>query len=410
MSEPKYRYRFPPCAAYDIPAMECWLEDMAAKGLHLSADGFFCGLATFEEGPPRKEKFRLEATATNGGFLSSTYDPDADAVEMNRQMGWEYRARWGNFHIYSAADPNSPELHTDPQVQAITMAALSKHLRGSLLHTLTLLVLYGLLYSEVILFTGAIVLGTGKCLLLVGLLAWDLCIQLRTLFVLSGYRKRLQKGEPLHHRRGYRKRAWVHPAAKLLRAALWAFLIVSWLALWATNITDGNKIQLEDYDAPFPFPTLTEYYPGADVEQQSGILDSQVSVWSDFLAPENYEYSEYAELTLDGESFDCYLTVNYHETRWEWTAAKLAREFASQEGANVIEQSIDKFFGNEPFTATELSIPDADYACFYTKYGLEPHLVLQRGNTVIRVYLSVLGEGPQIGVEELAQIILSHIR
>ena len=36
MAENKYRNRIPPCPAYDIPGMETRLEDLAAKGLHLS--------------------------------------------------------------------------------------------------------------------------------------------------------------------------------------------------------------------------------------------------------------------------------------------------------------------------------------------------------------------------------------
>ena len=56
MAEPKYRNHIPPCPAYDLPAMESWLEDMAAKGLHLSKDGFFGPTVSFEEGPPKRER------------------------------------------------------------------------------------------------------------------------------------------------------------------------------------------------------------------------------------------------------------------------------------------------------------------------------------------------------------------
>ena len=94
-----YRYRIPPCPAWDIPATESWLEDMAAKGLHLSQDGFFGLLTTFEEGTPKQERFRLEPTTTRGGLFSREYDPEDEAVQLLRQMGWKYRARRGQFHI-----------------------------------------------------------------------------------------------------------------------------------------------------------------------------------------------------------------------------------------------------------------------------------------------------------------------
>jgi hypothetical protein len=91
MAEPKYRYRIPPCPAYDIPGMESWLEDLAAKGLHLSKDGFFGLLTSFEEGPPKKERFRLEPTDRKGGLFSEEYDPEDEQVQLLHQMGWTYR-------------------------------------------------------------------------------------------------------------------------------------------------------------------------------------------------------------------------------------------------------------------------------------------------------------------------------
>lgn len=84
----KYAYRLPPCAPYDIPTMQLWLERMAARGLHLAQDGFFCGIASFEIGTPRNEKFRLEATTTNGGLLSEEYSPKEETLQLCRQMGW----------------------------------------------------------------------------------------------------------------------------------------------------------------------------------------------------------------------------------------------------------------------------------------------------------------------------------
>ena len=43
MAEEKLIYRLTPCPARDMDTMEAWLEDMAAQGLFLTKDGFFCG-------------------------------------------------------------------------------------------------------------------------------------------------------------------------------------------------------------------------------------------------------------------------------------------------------------------------------------------------------------------------------
>lgn len=410
MSEPKYTYRLPPCADYDIPAMESWLENMAAKGLHLSCDGFFLGLAAFEKGAPRREKFRLEPTTTNGGLLSEEYSPDDDAVQMNRQMGWTYRARRGQFHIYSSSDPDAPELHTDPQVQALTIGALGKYLRKSLTGTLIVSVIdYFLLFSD-ILISASIAFGTGKVLLLISLLLWDLGRRVRTILVLAQWRKQLQNGEPMAHHRHYRQNAWLHPSLNAVRMGLWVFLIGAFLAFGAASITEERAVRLEDYREAFPFPTLAEIYPGSEVDRRSGILDSQVTVWSDFLAPENYDFSEYAEVTLEGERFDCYLSLNYHRTLWDWTARLLAGEFVSQSGANPVDQTLNRLFGQESVTVTELSVPGADYCAYYYLHRDQPWIVLQKDNVVLRINLDILGTSGQMAPEELARVFLSRIR
>lgn len=116
MSYKKYAYRIPPCSKYDIAGMESWLEDMAAKGLFLDRDGLFLGFATFVQDAPERLRFRLEATDTTGGLFSPTHDPEDEVIELHQLMGWRYRGRWGQFHIYVTGDPDAPELHTDPRV------------------------------------------------------------------------------------------------------------------------------------------------------------------------------------------------------------------------------------------------------------------------------------------------------
>lgn len=410
MSEPRIHYRIPPCASHDIPAMESWLEDMASQGLHLASDGFFMGLATFEEGPPRREKFRLEATNTNGGLLSEEYSPKDDAVELHRQMGWVYRARRGQFHIYASEDPNAPELNTDPQVQAITMAALTKHLRRSLVSTLSLMSVYALLYFGDLVISAAIYLGTWRVALFAGLVLWDLGRQVRTLVVLSRCLRRLQGGDPLPHRRDYRRRGMRYLAGGAVRKMLWAVLVCTVLTVLLPHLTEERYATLEAFPEPFPFATLEDLYPGAEVDRQNGILESNAAVWSDFLAPENCDFTEYAGLTREGQRFDCYLTVNYHRTRYEWTARLLAKEFISQAGANFFEQTLSKLFGGEPVILTEFDLPQADYAAYYYKDLSDPYLVLVRDNVVLRVRCAALEDAPTFEPEELARLVLSHLR
>ena len=407
MAEPKYRYRIPPCPAWDIPAMESWLEEMAAKGLHLAQDGFWGIFTTFEEGAPKHVRFRLEPTVRKGGLFSEEYDPEDEAVQMLRQMGWKYRARRGQFHIYSSDNPQAPELNTDPQVQALAMEALTKYLWKSLRSTLILTLFYALLYFGDALFSLAIGLETWRVGLLVGLLLWDLGLRVAELVTVHRYRRQLQRGILLPHQSS-RSRV-LNLVSGAVRMALWVVVIFSLIARLLSVMTESNYISLDDYAAPLPFATLEELYPDAEVERVDGILENKVYAWSDPLAPENYDFTEYAEITMDGKAIDCYLTVQYHRTRWEWIARAVAKEFVSQSGANPFEQAAAKLFGKEPVTVTELVLPDADYCSFYYHNMPEPYLILQRDNVVLRVRLSVLSEAVKPEPEELARMILAYI-
>lgn len=407
MAEPKYRYRIPPCPAYDIPAMESWLEDMAARGLHLSKDGFFGIFTTFEEGPPKKERFRLEPTDRKGGLFSEEYDPEDEAVQMLHQMGWTYRARRRQFFIFSTDDPNAPELNTDPQVQAVTMAALTKYLWRKLRDGLILTIFYMLLYFGDLLISGMLLLGTPLVLLWAGLLLWDLGRRTRELVAVAGYRRQLRDGQLLPHRSDYQKSRRRYLIGKIVCPILWTMFVFFTLGRVLPMLSDGPYVSLTNQT--FPFATIAEYYPDAQVEHQDGFLKSQVYSWSDPLAPENYDFTEYARVKQDGEVLDVWLSVNYHRTRWEWTARRLAKEFVSQAGANRFDQAAARVFGDEPIVATQIAMPDADYCAYFYKNRSNPYIVIQKDNIVIQVNLDILG-GTDPDPEELARCILSQIQ
>lgn len=406
MAENKYRYRIPPCPAYDIPGMESWLEDLAAKGLHLSKDGFFGLLTSFEEGPPKKERFRLEPTDRKGGLFSEEYDPEDEQIQLLHQMGWTYRARRGQFHIYSSDDPVAPELNTDPQVQAVTMSALTQFLRKKVTNALFTTLLYLFLYFGDILISSALLLGTPLVLLFAGLMLWDLGCSLKALFVLVRWRNQLRRGQPLPHRSDYRRSGWRYLTTEFLRKSLWVlfFLCAAWRVLYIEVDEPYEKIA----DQHFPFYTVADYYPGAEIKRTESI--SEFYTWEDLLSPENYDFREYTEVKLNGETFDCWLSVNYHRTRWEWTARRLAREFVSQAGANALEQTAAKIFGDEPVIATEIALPDADYCAYFYKYRNDPYIVIQKNNVVIQVNLEIPGSAAEPTPEELARLILLQIQ
>jgi len=195
---------------------------------------------------------------------------------------------------------------------------------------------------------------------------------------------------------------------KALRTALWLVAVFGLLGQLMPKLVNEPYEPLTDQT--FPFSTVADYYPDARVERQHNFLESQVYAWSDPLAPENYDFSEYTQVTQDGKSFDCWLSVHYHRTRWEWTARRLAREFVSQAGANRFDQSAARIFGDDPVIATEIALPDADYCVWFYKNRSAPHIVIQKDNVVIQVNLDILGESTEPTPEELARLILLQIQ
>ena len=189
---------------------------------------------------------------------------------------------------------------------------------------------------------------------------------------------------------------------------LWLVVVFGLLGRLMPMLADEPYEPLTDQT--FPFPTVADFYPDAQVDRQHSFMESQFYAWSDPLAPENYDFSEYTQVTLDGGSFDCWLSVRYHRTRWEWTARRLAREFVSQSGANLFDQTAARVFGDEPIVATEIALPEADYCAYFYKYRSHPYLVIQVDTVVMQVNLSRLDSKMTYEPEALARLILLQIQ
>lgn len=406
MSEPKQVYRIPPCHSFDTAAMETWLEDMAAKGLILAKDSFFCGVATFEKDHPRKIRYRLEATPTPSGLFSSSYDPADDRIQLYHQMGWEYRGRRGQFFIFASEDPDAPELNTDPQVQAHTIQALLKDQRSQLSGSLVNLLFLTFIHFSSIFLSGMLVMGTLPALVLIFLLGSEFVWKGLTVFRLKKLINQLKDGQPMNHKSDYVNQKRLYFTNKILRFLLWILVI----SLWFCNTTLGRtEIRLEEYQGTFPFATLQDLYPEAEVTPWDSYRESEVTCWSDFLAPECYEYFESSNMTLPGQPSDTvWLSVLYLDTRWEWTARVLAKELTYQAGAHPWKQWLDKLFGEEPVSIQEFSLEGADFAAYYFKFRDYPYIILQKDSLVLKANISNFGD-EAFTPEQFAEIMLSSL-
>lgn len=111
----------------DIPAVQAWLEDWAAKGWYLSAYGR--NLVKLVPGERRENvRYRLQPVGSEGG------EPDWDTRTAYQEMGWTYvcstvvdRSLSGvrtEFHIWRCCDPAAPELDTDQALREETYGDL----------------------------------------------------------------------------------------------------------------------------------------------------------------------------------------------------------------------------------------------------------------------------------------------
>ena len=100
----------------EVPAVQAWLEDWAARGWYVESYGR--NLVSFARGERRENiRYRLQPTGREGG------EPDQDTREAYREMGWTYvcstavgRSFSGvrtEVHIWRCEDPAAPELDTD---------------------------------------------------------------------------------------------------------------------------------------------------------------------------------------------------------------------------------------------------------------------------------------------------------
>lgn len=107
----KIKYRLLPVEPYEISALETWLSDLSAQGLHLLEIKKL--YASFWVKEPKRMLYRMEPKK----YRKEEY-PAQDKLRFYEEYGWKYVDTFGEyFHIYSAEE-GTPEIHTDPIVES----------------------------------------------------------------------------------------------------------------------------------------------------------------------------------------------------------------------------------------------------------------------------------------------------
>ena len=114
----KYVRKLTPVHSYDIPGLESWLEEQAAKGLYLKQYG--PQICTFTRDTPRTVRYRLDYCNTD-----REPDPVPGLLTLYREMGWDYVCSTGPLFIFCTNNPHAPE----PQTHALLLRQLEKKIK-----------------------------------------------------------------------------------------------------------------------------------------------------------------------------------------------------------------------------------------------------------------------------------------
>ena len=369
----KQVYKLPPCPAWQTDTLERWLEDMAAQGLRLSRDGFMLGVGIFDQGNPTRMRFRLEAAELPVGILA---DGEPDKVEFHTDLGWNYHETYGQYHIYSTADPDIPELHTDPEIQAYAIEKAKKRLRGNLINLIIWLLLMPIIRNHFQFLRAFLAAGTPVLLAFGYIWLMPLISRGRELLYLRRKVSAIRSGE---ERSGspspdWRRRTISYNLRRIF--AILCFLLVVWGIFWYADVLNERKIYLPDYDGELPFPTMCDL-AGTDSYVPMFKNDKRydyVQFMSDILAPRIIHFHQNG----DAGPVDGGMTVEYYELRFPWMARQLAWEY------RIHAQRQAAMSRTREYTGLELPPLDVEYAEAFV--DIFPSVVMYEGNKLIYVY------------------------
>lgn len=103
----KYCYKRPTFDFYDTVAMECWLSDMAKKGLLYEGNNL--ASFRFSKAKPQDICYRVEPTVNDDVM------PSDEMLSDYADAGWAFAAHQGKqFFIWKSTRLDATELHTGP--------------------------------------------------------------------------------------------------------------------------------------------------------------------------------------------------------------------------------------------------------------------------------------------------------
>ena len=373
-------YRLVPCPWYDVEGIESWLESMAQEGLFLRKEAHFGGFTSFEQGEPKTVRYRLEAAQRSTSFLSeSGGEPDAEAVEMSGELGWEYLTKCGQFYIYACDDPDAPELNTDPSVQAMALSYVRKDGRDSaIVNVLWVLLLLGLTWYGRCWLLLALQYSSWLVLLTAVMIIGEMVFGIKRVLMIRRLRKKLLEGNQPDRKKDWKKHAFGYRAGRLLSVLVAVVWVVGACAYWMNSVENPNEIPITEYQGELPYLRLSEIGVEGSFDRDKAMdYTNKITVSSDWLAGTVIQSNESGEFTMeDGRRIDCAMYVTYTDMRADCLARELAAEYPISSKREVKK---DRFQFFDIPSAEELGV---DSAVAYSAYPMGCAVVLVKGSEV----------------------------
>lgn len=308
---------------------------MASCGLFLCSDGFFLHFGRFEKREPEMVRYRLCASLKEISFWNSEAGPQPDELllELAQEGGWSYVAQLDQYFIYSTANPEAPELNSDPEIYAIALKEVQKRKRKRFILLLIYLLIYPLSYPLMISKSGVLLtmlsLGSGLFFLGIGLAVWCLLGSLIEIMTLNNYVKRLLNKVPLVPIPSSKK-GWLTAGRKALFVVLSVIWIGAFFQRWKIEYMHEDEIPIEIVQG-IPYPTMEDLLPQAVYTATDLSFTNFAKIGSDFLAPEIFTTDQAGKFSIDnGVTVSGGLQVTYYHLRNEFLAKAIAREMIAQ--------------------------------------------------------------------------------
>lgn len=377
--------RFPPCPIYDTEGMERWLSDMAKDGWLLEDQNALFGFFLFRKALPQTVHYRLEVVVNPQSFWDGDpKTPREEALALHEEFGWEFVLRHEEFYIYRSTQAVPRELHTDPEIQALTLKMLNRRLLKNLLSCILVAafhVAFGVLAYP---FAITMVMGTIFTIGLFLLTLSGLVKYISAIVCIYRQRQALLGGQMPNRRKDRRFGAKQYQVSRLIGQCLTVCFLLYLFVICAQR---KNQDPLTEFTGTIPFITLEELASEGDAVRLEKIDNGYCQVWSDPLYPVICDFLAGGVASYDnGSSSGGLLEVQYCEAVSPWLAMGAAKDFTRFYSRG---SSLNRSIG-EVHPLPELSL---DYAVgFYNQFGLI-RVVLAEGNTAVCARFSMDDEG-----------------